>query len=193
MGTAAGTVLIYSAAKGALQCTLVSGSHAQFISQSPDSADVCIEVISWPLFSSSFARMEATVEGSTVFSGTLRKIYCTVVQMILTSQNGTCRLARHGGQFSLFYLKTTEFDSLNDENLYNDESLVVGCVFEVVFLWPNKKFQSTLTCLALRQPPKGRQSGKQKLVVVVYFFLVVQTKFFASRLSWYFHSVAFKS
>lgn len=35
MGTAAGTVLIYSAAKGALQCTLVSGSHAQLISQHP--------------------------------------------------------------------------------------------------------------------------------------------------------------
>lgn len=34
MGTAAGTVLIYSTAKGALQCTLVSGSHAQLISQS---------------------------------------------------------------------------------------------------------------------------------------------------------------
>lgn len=34
MGTAAGTVLIYSTAKGALHCTLVSGAYAQFITQS---------------------------------------------------------------------------------------------------------------------------------------------------------------
>lgn len=40
MGTAAGTVLIYSTAKGALQCTLVSGRHAQLISQNPGYSDV---------------------------------------------------------------------------------------------------------------------------------------------------------
>lgn len=135
------------------------------------------------------------MEESTVSSGTLRTVYCTAAQMIPTSQSGTCRLARHGGQYSLLHLKTTEFDSFNKSN---EESLVVGCELSAthsnyslcerravnleceeqlgsvgahfVLLWPDERFQSTLTCLASLQPPRGRQTRKLKFALLALFF-----------------------
>lgn len=162
------------------------------------------------------------MEESTVSSGTLRTVYCTAAQMIPTSQSGTCRLARHGGQCSLSIpLKTSEFNSFNKSN---EESLVVGRALRpthsnhslcerhavnleceeqpgsvgvhFVLLWPDERFQSTLTCLASLQPPRGRQTGKLKFALLAFFFLVVKIVFrffnFIFLIILLFHSVAFK-
>lgn len=121
----------------------------------------------------------------------------------------------------LFCTLKLQFDSFNKSN---EESLVVGCELSAthsnyslcerravnleceeqlgsvgahfVLLWPDERFQSTLTCLASLQPPRGRQTRKLKFALLALFFSSCANCFlifhFKALIIQLFHSVAFK-
>lgn len=149
-------------------------------------------VIAWLPLSLSSARMEATVEESTVFSGTLRKIYCTVARMIPTSQSGTCKLARHGGQFFLFCSLTLQMINIQYRVKWGN-SCGRMCI-QTCFFWPDENLLVSINMPGFTTASKSKAKWKPETCWPFFppsFLQIVKILHFR-RLSWYFHSVAFK-